>query len=195
MKTGLFFGSFNPVHTGHLLISEYILEFYDLEEVWFVISPQNPLKNGAGLVAEVHRLEMLQRAVAECDGRVKLCDVELSMPKPSYTIDTLELLESKHPSHQFVVIMGSDGVESLPKWKSYDRLISGWDFYVYPRSSNAHLMTFPSPRFTLIDAPVIDISSTQIRGILERGSDVIGFVPNDVWEYISNTHLYNSTTQ
>lgn len=190
MKVGLFFGSFNPVHTGHLVIAEYILEFYDIDEIWLVVSPQNPLKNAAILTSEENRVNMLNRALGDVTSRVKLCEIELSMPKPSYTIDTLNRLKADYPDNSFVVIMGSDGVETLNRWKGYDELINNWDFFVYPRTASAQLITFPSKRFTLIEAPILGISSTQIRNLISRGQDAIGYVPTDVWDYICKEKLY-----
>lgn len=190
MRVGLFFGSFNPVHTGHLVIAEYILEFYDIAEIWMVVSPQNPLKDASTLASEEDRVEMVGLALTDVTSKVKLCDAELHMPKPSFTIDTLKYLGKQYPNDEFVIIMGSDGVETLSRWKAYDELINGWDFYVYPRSNSALQMIFPSKRFTLVDAPILGISSTKIRELIASGTDAIGYVPNDVWDYICKARLY-----
>lgn len=190
MKVGLFFGSFNPIHTGHLVIAEYLLEFSDLREIWFVISPQNPLKDINVLASDEHRLNMLRLALPENNPRMKVCDVELGMPRPSYTIDTLKKLAQNNPDKEFVVLMGSDSAKNINLWKDYQILIEDWDIYVYPRENAAIFMKFPSPKFSLIDAPVLGISSTQIRDLVEKGMNVSGYVPDDVWEYIHRNNLY-----
>jgi nicotinate-nucleotide adenylyltransferase len=190
MKVGLFFGSFNPIHTGHLVIAEYILEFSDLSEVWFVVSPQNPLKSPEDLEKDEHRLNMARLAVHEDNKRLKVCDIEISMPRPSYTIDTLTKLGELYPGKEFVLIIGSDTLQTLPQWKSYRELVSNFDFLVYPRDGNAYRQDFPSERFSLVDAPVIGISSTHIRSIITKGKDVLGYVPDDVWDYIERHGLY-----
>jgi len=190
MKIGLFFGSFNPIHTGHLVIAEYILEFSDLSEIWFVVSPHNPLKSPDDLEKDEHRLNMARLAVHENNKKLKVCDIEMSMPRPSFTIDTLKKLTEQYPDNQFVLIIGSDTLQTLPQWKSYDELISGYDFLVYPRDCSAYKHDFPSERFSLVDAPVIGISSTHIRSIIAKGKDVLGYVPDDVWDYIERHGLY-----
>lgn len=190
MKVGLFFGSFNPIHLGHLVIAEYILEFSDLSEIWFVVSPHNPLKNQADLEADEHRLNMVRLAVSENNKRLKVCDVEMSMSRPSYTIDTLHVLELKNPGIDFTIVIGSDTLSTLPLWKAYDKLINNYDFLVYPREHKVFQREFPSARFSLVDAPIIGISSTKIRSIIAKGKDVLGYVPDDVWDYIERNGLY-----
>lgn len=190
MKVGLFFGSFNPIHTGHLVIAEYILEFSDLSEIWFVVSPQNPLKSPGDLEKDEHRLNMARLAVYENNKRLKVCDIEMSMPRPSYTIDTLKKLGELYPGYEFVLIIGSDTLQTLPQWKSYKDLVSNFDFLVYPRECNAYKQDFPTERFSLVDAPIIGISSTNIRSIIAKGKDVLGYVPDDVWDYIERHGLY-----
>ncbi len=190
MKVGLFFGSFNPIHLGHLVIAEYILEFSDLSEIWFVVSPHNPLKNQADLEADEYRLNMVRLAVAENNKRLKVCDVEMSMPRPSYTIDTLHALEQKNSGIDFTIVIGSDTLSTLPLWKAYDKLINNYDFLVYPREHKVFQQEFPSARFSLVDAPIIGISSTKVRSIIAKGKDVLGYVPDDVWDYIERNGLY-----
>lgn len=190
MKVGLFFGSFNPIHTGHLVIAEYILEFSDLSEIWFVVSPQNPLKSPEDLEKDEHRLNMARLAVHENNKRLKVCDIEMSLPRPSYTIDTLKKLGELYPGNEFVLIIGSDTLQTLPQWKSYKELVSNYDFLVYPRECNAYKQDFPTERFSLVDAPIIGISSTHIRSIIAKGKDVLGYVPDDVWDYIERHGLY-----
>lgn len=190
MKVGLFFGSFNPIHIGHLVIAEYILEFSDLSEIWFVVSPQNPLKNPDDLEKDEHRLNMARLAVHENNRRLKVCDIEMSMPRPSYTIDTLKKLGELYPGNEFVLIIGSDTLQTLPQWKNYNELVSNYDFLVYPRECNAYKQDFPTERFSLVDAPIIGISSTHIRSIIAKDKDVLGYVPDDVWDYIERHGLY-----
>ncbi|MGE0079113.1 MAG: nicotinate (nicotinamide) nucleotide adenylyltransferase [Bacteroidales bacterium] len=190
MKVGLFFGSFNPIHTGHLVIAEYLLEFSDLAEIWFVISPQNPLKDKDILASDEHRVNMLQLALPENNPRLKLCDIEIEMPRPSYTIDTLKKLSTNYPNDEFVVLMGSDSAKSINLWKDYQTLIDNWEIYVYPRENAAIFIKFPSEKFTLVDAPILGISSTQIRSLVEKGLNVSGYVPDDVWDYIKRNKLF-----
>ncbi len=190
MKVGLFFGSFNPIHTGHLVIAEYIIEFSDLSEIWFVVSPQNPLKSPEDLEKDEHRLNMARLAVHENNKRLKVCDIEMTMPRPSYTIDTLKKLGELYPDYRFALIIGSDTLQTLPQWKSYKELVSSYDFLVYPRECNAYKQDFPTERFILVDAPIIGISSTHIRSIIGKGKDVLGYVPDDVWDYIERHGLY-----
>jgi len=190
MKVGLFFGSFNPIHIGHLVIADFILEFSDLDEIWFVVSPQNPFKSSEELAADEHRLNMAMLAIPEKNTRMRVCDVEMEMPRPSYTIDTLRKLEQDKPGCTFVVLIGSDNIAGIHQWKDSNILINGWDFYVYPREGSFNPMSFPSKRFTLIDAPVIGISSTLIRSLIARGVDASGYVPDDVWDYIIKNKIY-----
>jgi len=190
VKVGLFFGSFNPIHTGHLVIAEYILEFSDLDEVWFVVSPQNPFKVNGDLVKDTDRLAMVKLAIPENEPRIKLCSIEMDMPRPSFTIDTLKRLKTENTQTQFVVIMGSDTEKSLSKWKNYDELISNFDFYIYPREATAYIEKFPNEHFSLIDAPILGISSTQIRELIQKGCNVSGYVPDDVWDYIVKNKLF-----
>lgn len=190
MRVGLLFGSFNPLHVGHLLIADYVLDFYDVHEVWLVLSPQNPLKDSTLLASDEDRAEMIRLALDEASPAIKLCEVELSMPRPSYTIDTMRRLSEIHPDHEFVIMLGSDCLDTLPKWKEYNTLISQWDFYIYPRSTHAYTTPLPSPRFTLVDAPIFSISSTQIRQYIAKGGNAQGYMPSDEWVYIKRNRIY-----
>lgn len=192
MRIGLFFGSYNPLHVGHLIIADYVLDFYDVQEIWLVLSPQNPMKDAEILAPDEERAEMIRLALDEADSRIKLCEVELSMPRPSYTIDTLRHLATLHPNHEFVVMLGSDCLDTLPGWKDYQSLISGWDFYIYPRSPQAYYKALPSPRFTLVDAPILGISSTQVREVIAAGGEALGYMPSDEWIYIKRLGLYRN---
>jgi nicotinate-nucleotide adenylyltransferase len=193
MKTGLFFGSFNPIHVGHLVIAEYMLEFTDLQEIWFVVSPQNPLKNADELAPDHHRMEMVQLAIPLNTKGLKACGIEMELPRPSYTIDTLRELSRIYPNTEFVVVMGSDSIETIEKWKDYLAILNSYEVYVYPRRNGYRITNINHPNITLIDAPVINISSTMVRHFLSHGEDVSGFVPEDVWEYIDRHKVYRAT--
>lgn len=189
-KIGLFFGSFNPIHIGHLAIANYMLEFTDLEKIWFVISPHNPLKNKASLLPDYHRYEMVYKAI-EDDFDMKAIDIEFRMPQPSYTIDTLVRLREKYPQHQFVVIMGGDSLESIPKWKNYENLLDQYQIYIYKRPL-AQLSEELHPNVRLFDAPQMDISASFIRKAISSGKNIQHFLPPKVWEYIQEMHFYES---
>lgn len=190
MKTGLFFGSFNPVHIGHLAIANYMIEFTDLSQLWFVISPQNPLKKRASLLEDHKRRTLLEIAL-EDDNRFKICDIEFKLPKPSYTIDTLSYLKELHPRNQFVLIMGSDGLMTFPKWKNYKIIEENYARYIYPRPG------FPvdpaeHPGIRIVDSPQMEISSTFIRQALKAKHDIRHFLPHKVYEYITEMHFYEN---
>ena len=191
MKIGLFFGSFNPVHIGHLAIANYIAEYTDLNQFWFVISPHNPLKDKETLLSDQIRLEMLEIAI-EGDVRFAVCDIEFRMPQPSYTIDTLTYLQEKHPRHEFVLIMGSDGLPTFHKWKNHDRIISGYHRMIYPRISDIDTNFEGHRNITLLsEAPKIEISSSFIRKAIREGKDIRHFLPSRVYEYIVKYNLYH----
>jgi nicotinate-nucleotide adenylyltransferase len=187
-KIGLFFGSFNPIHIGHLAIANYMLEFTDLEKIWFVISPHNPLKKKTSLLPDYHRFEMVFKAI-EDDFEMKAIDVEFKMPQPSYTIDTLVRLKEKYPEHDFVVIMGGDSLESIQKWKNYETLLSDYQIYVYKRPG-AKLPEVIHPNVNLYEAPQMDISASFIRNAIKSGKNIRYFLPHNVWEYIQEMHFY-----
>lgn len=178
MKTGLFFGSFNPVHVGHTIIANYCAAFTDLREVWLVPSPHNPLKQAADLLPDEKRLELLRAAVLEQKKiPVKICEIEFGLPRPSYTIDTLRALQAKHPHLQFVVIMGADSLACIEQWKEWQAILRDYEVYVYPRVGyNAEeLCAKYGAKF--IPAPIIEISSTFIRNALKEGKNVNAFLP------------------
>jgi len=187
-KIGLFFGSFNPIHIGHLAIANFMLEFTDLEKIWFVISPHNPLKNKASLLPDYHRFEMVYKAI-EDDFDMKAIDIEFKMPQPSYTIDTLVRLKEKYPQHQFVIIMGGDSLESIPKWKNYQTLLDQYQIYVYKRPFAESPENLHS-NVILFDAPQMDISASFIRNAISSGKNIRYFLPSKVWEYIQEMHFY-----
>jgi nicotinate-nucleotide adenylyltransferase len=188
MKIGLFFGSFNPVHIGHLAIANYMAEFTRLEQVWFVISPQNPLKKSASLLEDHKRRSLLEIATRD-DDRFRVCDIEFKLPKPSYTIDTLVHLQELYPSHEFVLIMGSDGLSTFYKWKNHLLIEENYDRYVYPRPG-FEVAADEHARIKLVDAPQMEISSTFIREALRKRHDIRHFLPHDVYTYLSEMHFY-----
>jgi nicotinate-nucleotide adenylyltransferase len=190
MKTGLFFGSFNPVHIGHMAIANYMLEFTDLGQLWFVISPQNPLKKKASLLEDHKRRTLLELAV-EDDDRFRICDIEFKLPKPSYTVDTLAYLKELHPLHEFILIMGSDGLATFNKWKNFKIIEDHYARYIYPRPGFAFDPTVHR-NARLVEAPVMDISSTFIRKALKSKHDIRHFLPGKVYEYITLMHFYEN---
>jgi nicotinate-nucleotide adenylyltransferase len=188
MTAGLYFGSFNPIHIGHMAIASYMAEYTDMDQVWFVVSPQNPFKERKTLLADHHRLELVERAIGE-DERFRATDVEFKMPVPSYTIDTLAWLSEKHPNNRFVIIMGSDGLPSFNKWKNAGEIRKNYRRYVYPRPG------FPAEpsgteNIEVVDAPLIEISSSFIRKAIAEGKDVRHFLPSEVWEYLDEMNFY-----
>ena len=158
-KTGLFFGSFNPIHIGHLALANYMVEFTDLEQLWFVVSPQNPLKKKKGLLADYHRLALVREAIDD-DIRFRACDVEFKLPIPSYTIETLAYLREQYPDREFSIVMGADGLVSFGKWKNYKELIRTTVRYVYPRPNIDISNLQYTENCIFVDAPQIEISST-----------------------------------
>lgn len=189
MKIGLFFGSFNPVHVGHLLIANYFVEFTDIDQLWFVISPKNPLKDSNMLIHENYRLEMLQIALTEANSKYKICDIELKMPIPSYTIKTLEELQKNYKDFQFIIITGLDNFLTLPQWYESSKLIEKYEFYVYPRKGYEKNINFEA-NYKIVDAPIVEISSTLIRNSIRENRDVRYFLPSGVYEYILKTGIY-----
>lgn len=188
MKTGLYFGSFNPVHIGHMAIANFMVTFADIDQLWFVISPQNPLKRRATLLDDHKRRTLLEIAI-EGDDRFRICDIEFKMPRPSYTIDTLTYLKELHPRHDFVLIMGSDGLPTFGKWKNSNMIEEYYTRYIYPRPG----FPFDSanhPNSIRVDAPQMEISSTFIREALREKKDIRHFLPCKVYDYIVQMHFY-----
>ncbi len=188
-KIGLYFGSFNPVHIGHLVIANYMLEFTDLEEVWFIISPHNPLKEKNSLLADHHRYALVNIAVEDFP-RFKASNFEFHLPQPSYTIDTLVRLEEKYPRYEFILIAGTDIFPTLHKWKNYQELLKNYQLYIYNRPG-ADLGDYKDhPNIHLFKAPLMEISSSFIRAALEEGKDIKYFLPEKVYKYIREMHFY-----
>lgn len=189
MKIGLFFGSFNPIHSGHLIIASYMANFTGLDKVWLVVSPHNPLKKAADLINTYDRLEMAKLATETSDG-IEVSDIELKLPRPSYTIDTLTHLHEKFPNHQFSLIMGSDNLNSLHKWKNYEILLRDYQIYVYPRPGFEPDELSKHPSINITDTPLIEISSTFIRKSIARKKNVQYFLPDNVLKFIESKSLY-----
>jgi len=188
-KTGLFFGSFNPIHAGHLLIAAYMVEFTDLDQVWFVVSPHNPLKEKSSLLADHHRLAMVNLAI-EDDTRFRSSNIEFKLPQPSYTIDTLTYLSEKYPGKELALIAGSDVLPTFHKWKNHEELLRQYKMFLYPRPGTASNKFDTHPSITHVDAPLITISSSFIRDSLRGGKNMRYFLPEKVWKYIEEMRFY-----
>lgn len=190
MNIGLFFGSFNPIHNGHLLIASQIVEFSDLDKIWFVVSPQNPLKKKSSLLNEYDRLHLVELAIGN-DDRFVASNVEFSLPKPSYSIDTLAYLKDKYPEHNFSLIMGGDNLATLDKWKNYEAILKYYQVYVYTRpgySMESVLTSHPSVH--ILQFPQMDISASYIRKCVADGISIRYLVADAVREYILNMSLF-----
>ncbi len=189
-RVALFFGSFNPIHIGHLMLAQYVLNFGNVDELWLVVSPQNPFKEQAGLAPADIRLAMADVATG-LDCRIKVSDVELSLPQPSYTINTIDSLEKSYPGWEFVIVMGGDNLEGLPRWREAKRLVSGREFIIYPRpgeTTDTSAVKSLGGRVTVLDAPMIQLSSTQIREWIAAGKDVRHFVPDEALAIAIDTY-------
>lgn len=190
MKIGLFFGSFNPIHIGHLIIARYILNITDINKIWFIVSPQNPLKSSRSLLNEYHRLHLVRLAV-EDESAFAASDIEFKLPKPSFTIDTLTYLKEKHPNTKFSVILGSDSYRNIYKWKNHLQLISNYEFIIYNRPG-FEVHNSLSNIYLLENVPLLQISSTEIRKLLEQGKSIRYLVPEKVYEEIMIANYYKN---
>ena len=189
MDVGLFFGSFNPIHTGHMIIANLVKETAGVKEVWFVISPQNPFKKNKSLLHEFDRLDMVQAAIAE-DYSFRAVDVEFNMPRPSYTIDTLTLLQEKHPDKKFHLIIGEDNLSLFPKWKNHEQILTHFKLIVYPRPHAVQTELINHKNVTLIEAPEVDISATLIRKLVKQKKSIKYLVPDAVEGLIRTRGFY-----
>lgn len=188
MRVGLYFGSFNPIHIGHLLIASHIADSGLVDKVWFVVSPQNPLKPSSSLLNEYHRLHLVQLSI-EGDTRLATSNIEFNLPKPSYTIDTLTYLQEKYPKHSFSLILGSDSFNNLPKWKNYEQLIKNYSFIIYPRPGFvAEISSVVNA--TLVDAPLLNLSSTAIRNNIKHSKSIRYMVLDAVRDEIEKCGYY-----
>jgi nicotinate-nucleotide adenylyltransferase len=188
MKIGLYFGSFNPIHHGHLIIANFILQNSDLAQVWLVISPQNPFKPNHGLLNEYHRLALVNTAL-EGETKIRASDIEFRLPKPSYTIDTLSYLHEKYPEHEFVIIMGSDSYQNLDKWKNAAVIMDRYPIYVYTRPGFPVRKDLPA-KITVLKAPMLQISATEVRTMIQKGQSIRYLVPDSVKEEIERNSYY-----
>ena len=191
MKVGLFFGSFNPVHIGHLIIANHLVEYTDLEQLWMVISPQNPFKKKSSLASNYDRLHLVQLAI---DGhpKIRASKIEFDLPVPSYTIDTLTYLQEIKPQHTYSLIMGGDNLTNFHKWKNYEKILEHHDIYVYKRPGSDDHQFHEHERIQFVDAPLLDISATFIRKAIREGKSIQYLVPGEVYEYLRTSHLYRN---
>jgi nicotinate-nucleotide adenylyltransferase len=191
MKIGLYFGSFNPIHIGHLVIANHIAEYSDLDQVWFVVTPHNPFKKKSSLLDNYQRLEMVYLATKDYP-KLKSSDIEFSLPQPSYTVNTLAYLQEKYPDYKFSLIMGEDNLKSFHKWKNHDVILENHHIYVYPRITENKVETpFDGhKKIHVIEAPIMQLSSTFIRKGIKAGKNVKPMLPEHVWEYLDEMNFY-----
>jgi len=191
MKIGLYFGTFNPIHVGHLIIANHMAEHSDLEQIWMVVTPHNPLKQKNTLLDDYQRLHLVRLATEDYP-KIKPSDIEFKLPQPNYTVNTLAHLMDKYPQHEFSLIMGEDNLKSFHKWKNFEYILEHHDIYIYPRVSegedNAALKIHP--RVHIIDAPIVEISSTFIRESIKNKKNVQPLLPHSVWEYLDHNNFY-----
>jgi nicotinate-nucleotide adenylyltransferase len=191
MKIGLFFGSFNPVHIGHLIIAEFMATHTDLQKVWMVVSPHNPHKPKKSLARDYDRLHLVDLAVSD-NARIEPSGVEFGLPKPSYTIDTLAFLKEKYPEHSFSLIMGGDNLATLQTWKNAEIILRDYQIYVYNRPSYALGELATHPNVHLFDAPLLEISATMVRTWIKEGKSVRYLLPEPVFDYLNASNIYKN---
>ena len=191
MKIGLYFGTFNPVHVGHLIIANHMAEHSNLDQIWMVVTPHNPLKQKSTLLTDAHRLEMVHLATEDYP-KIKPSDVEFKLPQPNFTVNTLVYLQEKYPKNIFSLIMGEDNLNSFHKWKNYEAILQNHEIYVYPRlNSDVMEAQFKNhPKIHLITAPVVEISATFIRENIKIGKNIQPLLPHKVWEYLNHNMFY-----
>lgn len=191
MKIGLYFGSFNPIHIGHLVIANHLVEHSDLDQIWFVVTPHNPFKKKSSLLDNYQRLEMVYRATKDYT-KLKPSDIEFNLPQPNYTINTLAYLQEKYPDYNFSLIMGEDNLKHFHKWKNYALILENHHIFVYPRISKGRIETQFDNHKNIhhIDAPIMELSSTFIRKSIKAGKNVQPMLPQNVWEYLDEMNFY-----
>ena len=191
MKIGLFFGTYNPIHLGHLIIANHLAEHSDLDQIWLVVTPQSPHKTKQSLLDNHQRLELVFLATKDYP-KLAPSAIEFNLPQPNYTVRTLAYLEEKHPENQFALIMGEDNLRSLPKWKNAEVIMGNYPIYVYPRKMNpsSGSASFSSETITYLDAPIIEVSSTFIRQQIKDGKNIKPLLPMAVWNYIDEMNFY-----
>ncbi len=188
-KIGLFFGSFNPIHMGHLIIANVMAQNTDLDKVWLVVSPQNPFKPSKGLLHEFDRYDLVKAAIAD-NFKLEVSDVEFHLPKPSYTIHTLAYLTEKYPNKEFKVIIGEDNLENFTSWKNHEQILDQYGLYVYPRPHVTNSDLKRHPQVTIVEAPMIDISATYIRNCIKNNKSIRYLVPETVENMIRMKNFY-----
>lgn len=188
MKIALYFGSFNPIHHGHLIIANHILEHTDAEQVWFIVSPQNPFKQSAGLLNEYQRLHLVNLSI-EGEKNLKASSIEFNLPKPSYTINTLTYLKEKYPEHEFIILMGSDSFQNITKWKNAEVILKNYPLYIY-RRPGFEIADTHGAKLTVVEAPLLQISATHIRELVRNGKSIRYLVPDAVAEEIRKGNYY-----
>ena len=194
MKIGLFFGSFNPIHIGHLIIANHMVEFSDLDTLWFVVTPHSPFKEKKSLLPDIHRYRMVQEATEDYP-KMKPSKIEWDLPQPNYTINTLAYLGEAYPEHSFNLIMGEDNLRSFHKWKNYEVILENYQIYVYPRIDNSKKPASPllgHPKIKTVNAPIIQISSTAIRRMIPEGKNIRPLLPEKVWKYLDEMNFYKN---
>ena len=188
MDIGLYFGSFNPIHIGHLIIANHIASNTPLHQIWFVVSPHNPLKNAQSLLNEQHRKHLIDLCI-EGEKKLRTSNVEFKLPKPSYTAATMVYLEERYPQHRFALIMGSDSFSNIKRWKNYQVLLKNYEIYIYKRPG-FDVASWPEARLNVLQAPLLEISSTHIRELLRQNKSIRFLVPDIVKEEIENKQYY-----
>ncbi|HET9056069.1 MAG TPA: nicotinate (nicotinamide) nucleotide adenylyltransferase [Chitinophagaceae bacterium] len=188
MKVALYFGSFNPIHNGHLIIANYVLQNSDVDQVWFVVSPQNPFKSESALLNEYQRLHLVNLAI-EGEPKLKATNIEFGLPKPSYTVNTLAYLKEKYPEHTFVILMGSDSFQNIHKWKNASVILKNYPLYIYPRPGFEITETHGA-NITQLNAPLVEISATHLRKLIKTGKTIRYLVPDKVLEEITKAGYY-----
>jgi len=191
MKIGLYFGTFNPIHVGHLTIANHLQQHSALDQVWFVVTPLSPFKKKSSLLDNYQRLEMVHLATKDYD-HLRPSDIEFGLKQPNYTIDTLTYLSEKFPKHDFALIMGEDNLKSFHKWKNYELILEQYSLYVYPRISEGTINTKfnDHPKISTVDAPIMELSSTFIRNEIKVGRNIKPMLPETVWQYVDEMNFY-----
>ncbi len=190
LKVGLYFGSYNPIHIGHMAIANYMVEYADIDQLWFVVSPLNPFKKKGNLLNDYHRLELVHRAV-DGDNRFRASNIEFKLPKPSYTVDTLAYLKDMYPDYKFVVMIGSDNLKNFHKWKNFETILENYGVIVYPRPGFEKSEEGMHKNITVAEgAPLMEISSSFIRKAIHEGRDVRHFMPQKCWQYLDEMNFY-----
>ena len=191
MKIGLYFGTFNPIHVGHLTIANHMAEYSDLDQVWFVVTPHSPFKKKSSLLDNHHRYQMVDRAVEDYPN-LRASDIEFNLPQPNYTINTLVYLEEKYPDYEFALIMGEDNLNSFHKWKNYEGILERHHIYVYPRIFEGQRETHfdNHPKIHKVEGAIMELSSTFIRNAIKEGKNIRPMLPEHVWSYLDEMNFY-----